>query len=117
VANDIDTRAVQEVLHRHREELQAQMARLTKAPERGSGISFGKRVGDGTTEAVSRLNDVSVVDNLSASVEQVERALERLEDGHYGECEHCGRPIPPARLQARPESTLCVECAGGHRRG
>ena len=116
VANDIDTRAVEQELRRHRDELRAHVGQLTKAPERGSGISFGKRVGDGTTEAVSRLNDVSVVDTLNASVEQVEHALERLADGHYGECEHCGRPIPAARLEARPESTECVACADAHRR-
>ncbi len=103
--------SVQRTLEERRDDLQAQVARLTKAPERGSGISFGKRVGDGTIEAVARLSDVSVVDSLNASIAQVEHALERLEGGTYGTCESCGRPIPPARLEARPESTTCVECA------
>ena len=103
--------SVQRTLEDRRDDLQAQVARLTKAPERGSGISFGKRVGDGTTEAVARLSDVSVVDSLNASVEQVEHALERLAAGTYGTCESCGAPIPQARLDARPESTTCVECA------
>jgi len=103
--------SVQRTLEERRDDLQAQVARLTKAPERGSGISFGKRVGDGTIEAVARLSDVSVVDSLNVSIAQVEHALERLDDGTYGTCESCGRPIPPARLEARPESTTCVECA------
>lgn len=38
-------------LRERRSELETQLAGLTRAPERGSGISFGKRVGDGTTEA------------------------------------------------------------------
>lgn len=98
-----------------RADLQAQVARLTRAPERGSGISFGKRIGDGTTEAVARLADVSVVDSLNASIEQVEHALERLEAGAHGTCDSCGTAIPAGRLEARPESTLCVECAAAHR--
>jgi DnaK suppressor protein len=105
-----DPDAVERTLLARREDLRAQVARLTKAPERGSGISFGKRVGDGTTEAVARLSDVSVVDSLNASVEQVEHALERLAAGAYGTCEVCGQPINPARLEARPESTRCVDC-------
>ena len=82
-----------------------------KAPERGSGISFGKRVGDGTTEAVSRLNDVGVADSLNASLERIDRALEKVAEGTYGTCDVCGKEIPPARLEAQPESAVCVTCA------
>ena len=111
-----DNREMERRLREHHADLQGQIAVLTRAPERGSGISFGKRVGDGTIEAVSRLNDVGVVDSLNASVERVERALEKLADGTYGTCDVCGRPIPAARLDAKPESTTCVSCAGGARR-
>jgi DnaK suppressor protein len=103
--------SVQQTLEDRRDDLREQVARLTKAPERGSGISFGKRVGDGTIEAVSRLSEVSVADSLNLSIAQVEHALERLDEGAYGTCESCGREIPAARLEARPESTKCVECA------
>jgi DnaK suppressor protein len=103
-------------LREHRAELEARVAQLTRAPERGSGISFGKRVGDGTIEAVSRINDVGVVDSLNASVERVDRALAKLTEGSYGSCDSCGGEIAPARLEARPESVLCVSCAGAARR-
>jgi DnaK suppressor protein len=97
-------------------ELEARRAGLTRAPERGSGISFGKRVGDGTAEAVSRFNEVGVVDSLDASVERVERALAKLAEGTYGACDSCGGEIPAQRLEARPESTVCVNCAAHRRR-
>ncbi len=42
---------------------------------------------------------------------EVERALARVDAGTYGACVGCGRPIPPARLEARPMATMCVECA------
>ena len=96
--------------------MQAQLATLTRAPERGSGISFGKRVGDGTAEAVSRFNDVGVADSLNLSLERVDRALAKLAEGSYGTCDSCGGEIPAARLEVQPESVVCVSCAGLARR-
>lgn len=92
-------------------EVRERLADLKKAPERGSGIGFGKRIGDGTTEAISRLNDVGVADSLDAIAEQLERALAKLAEGTYGVCDECGGEIPAGRLGIRPESTLCVACA------
>lgn len=105
---DTDTATIERTLREHHAELQTRIAGLTKAPERGSGISFGKRVGDGTIEAVSRLNEVGVVDSLNASVERVERALAKLAEGTYGTCDVCGGEIPAPRLEAKPESVACV---------
>lgn len=42
----------------------------------------------------------------------VDAALQRVADGTYGVCASCGRPIPAARLEARPMASLCVACAG-----
>jgi RNA polymerase-binding protein DksA len=47
---------------------------------------------------------------LERQVAQVEAALHARETGTYGVCKDCGQQIPAARLQARPEATLCVEC-------
>ena len=112
----MDSASIERGLRERLAELEARRAELTRAPERGSGISFGKRVGDGTAEAVSRLNDVGVVDSLNASTERVERALAKLAEGTYGTCDVCGREIPAARLEAQPESTVCVACAAHARR-
>lgn len=49
---------------------------------------------------------------LSESAE-VEAALARVDDDTYGICAVCGRPIPDARLEARPFATTCVACAAG----
>jgi DnaK suppressor protein len=111
-----DLTAVEATLNEHLDALRERRGAITKAPERGSGVSFGKRVGDGTTEAVSRLTDVGVVDSLNATEERIERALAKLDEGSYGTCDSCGEPIPAARLEAAPESVLCVACAGAARR-
>ena len=110
------TASVERSLRERRAEIEDQLAALMKAPERGSGISFGKRVGDGTTEAVSRLNEVGVADSLNASLERIDRALDKLAEGTYGTCDVCGEQIPPARLEAQPESAVCVNCSGLARR-
>ena len=41
---------------------------------------------------------------------QVEHAQRAVANGTYGQCQDCGKPIPAARLEARPEATLCIEC-------
>jgi DnaK suppressor protein len=107
----MDAAAVERKLRERRSEMEDRRAHLTRAPERGSSISFGKRVGDGTIEAVSRLSEVGVVDALNASLERVERALAKLAEGSYGVCDRCGAEIPPARLEVQPESAVCVNCA------
>jgi DnaK suppressor protein len=107
----LDPAVVEATLIAHRDAIRERLGQITKTPERGSGVSFGKRVGDGTTEAVSRLTDVGVVDSLNATEERIERALEKLADGSYGCCDRCGKPILPARLEAAPESVHCVTCA------
>jgi DnaK suppressor protein len=98
-------------------EVRRQIAALTAPPEQAAGVQFGKRVGEGTTEAISRFNDVGVANDLHAIEERLERAIEKLAEGSYGTCDECGAPIPPGRLEARPESVLCVECARRVSRG
>ena len=45
------------------------------------------------------------------SIRVIQAALERIEDGTYGECDSCGEDIGEARLSAIPEATRCVNCA------
>jgi DnaK suppressor protein len=103
--------AVRDTLRRRAEALELRLTGMAAPPERGSGISFGKRVGDGTTEAVRRLTEVGVGSSLEASHTRVLRALEKLDEGTYGTCDSCGRAIAPARLRFSPESVLCIDCA------
>ena len=45
---------------------------------------------------------------------QIEAAIERIEEGSYGRCNKCGKPIPKARLDAIPYAAQCVRCASKH---
>ena len=51
---------------------------------------------------------------LQQEEEQVREAIDRARAGQYGVCADCGRPIGKARLAARPEATLCIECQTRH---
>ena len=105
---DIET---ERLLRERLDEVRAHIAVLAKAPEPGSGIGFGKRIGDGTTEAISRRNDIGVGNSLLVTEEKLERALAKLDEGSYGRCDSCGSPIAPGRLEVAPESALCIDCA------
>jgi DnaK suppressor protein len=102
---------IEQRLRAHLEEIQGRLAELAKPPEAGAGIGFGKRIGDGTNEAISRRNDIGVGNSLLVTEEKLERALAKLEEGSYGRCDSCGGEIAPGRLQAAPESMLCIDCA------
>jgi len=100
------------VLEERRDALRAALQEITHVPvDPVTPVSFGKRVGDGTTEAVDRLTKVGTARELEASLADVERALAKLDEGTYGSCDVCGEPIAAARLEARPWSVLCVRCA------
>ncbi len=112
----IDLGDVRRRLEEHRGGLRERVAGLAKRPERGTAQGFGKRIGDGTTEAVGRLTEIGVGRSLESTLARTERALAKLDDGTYGICDACGEQIERARLEARPDSVLCLRCAAAERR-
>ena len=99
---------VDRLLAEREERLEAELAELTKPVGELGTISFGKRVGEGTSMAVDRLAAVSTQEHLLAMLDEVRRARRRIVEGTYGTCEVCGEPIPEGRLEARPWATRCV---------
>ena len=99
------------LLRERLDEVRARIAEFAKAPEPGAGIGFGKRIGDGTSEAISRRNDIGVGNSLVITEEKLARALAKLDEGSYGRCDGCGDEIAPGRLEVAPESALCIHCA------
>jgi DnaK suppressor protein len=57
---------------------------------------------------LTREMDLSVQENTEHLLAQVDRALEKIEEGTYGSCDRCGNSIEDARLQAIPYATLCM---------
>ena len=103
---------VRTLLATERDELRSQLAELTATPrDPMASLSFGKRVGEGTSQAVERIAQVDVARNLENKLGDVERALEKLDEGTYGMCDVDGEPIAPERLEAMPWAVVCVKHA------
>ncbi|MFN8146852.1 MAG: TraR/DksA C4-type zinc finger protein [Candidatus Nanopelagicales bacterium] len=102
---------VRQTLLEKREDLLARMAGISAAPSDAGGISFGKRVGDGTSIAVERLTQVAAHEQMLSQLAEVDRALVKLDEGTYGTCDVCGDEIPPGRLEVHPWAVRCVACA------
>lgn len=114
--SDKDLDEIRAGLEKLRDQTRERLAALAKRPERGAAQGFGKRIGDGTTEAVRRLTDIGVGGSLERALARTERALAKLDDGTYGICDVCGEPISPGRMRALPDGVLCVRCAASERR-
>ena len=54
---------------------------------------------------------LDLMDSERKLLDEIHKALERIEDGAYGICEGTGKPIPKARLKAQPWARYCVEYA------
>jgi len=68
-----------------------------------------------SSEQAAELGNVDVVSALESDavteIAEIDAALQRIENGVYGTCITCGDNINSARLEARPASTECVDCA------
>jgi len=101
------------------ETLQAQLQeRLAGLQQRLASIKKDvtqSHSGDSAEQAQERENDevVDAIGNETAqSIRVIQAALDRIADGTYGICADCGERIAQARLEAIPEATRCVNCAG-----
>jgi RNA polymerase-binding protein DksA len=65
--------------------------------------------GDVATETFDRELDDGLEEGATRRLEQIDAALGRIEDGSYGTCAACGRPIGEERLRAVPWATLCID--------
>jgi DnaK suppressor protein len=102
--------ALSERLSELREEYDVTMTEITELQRDRLTDSAGDDQADTGTKTFEREQEMTLAANLLERVTQVERALERLEEGGYGWCERCGNPIPVERLAAFPSATLCVTC-------
>jgi RNA polymerase-binding transcription factor DksA len=64
---------------------------------------------DLATDTFERARDMSIAQRVEAEITDVDRALQRIDQGTYGTCEACSRKIDHARLQVLPATRFCVE--------
>lgn len=75
-----------------------------------SGEGAGDDQADSGTKTFEREHEMSLVINARDMVLQTERALDRIDNKSYGNCEDCSNPIGKERLQVFPRATLCMIC-------
>ncbi len=78
----------------------------------GSANADDEHDPEGATIAFERQHLAALLDQARDQLRQLDMALRRLDDGSYGQCVRCGRPIGTARLAARPAADTCIACAG-----
>lgn len=77
-------------------------------------------LGNHMAEDGSSLNEAerltTITDDMEGMLGQIASALRRMDEGTYGMCERCGKPIPEARLEAFPHVLFCIECQAMYER-
>jgi DnaK suppressor protein len=91
------------------EEMEQLKTAMRPADERREGSPFGKREEE-ATESYELERRLTLEKSIREQLAAVEHALQKFEDGTYGLCDNCGKPIPPERLEALPQATLCLDC-------
>lgn len=66
---------------------------------------------EGNTIAAERSMVSSLARSTRAQLVELDAALARLDAGCYGSCQRCAKPIGPGRLEARPSTSVCIDCA------
>jgi DnaK suppressor protein len=94
---DMDTLS-REALHRNRQEASGDVSNM---PTHMADL--------GTDNFEQELN-LNLIQTEQGTLREIDEALERIDLGTYGQCEGCGKPIPPTRLKALPHARLCLEC-------
>ena len=71
--------------------------------------AYDQHQADLGTETFEREKDFSLLEQLEAELDELDRALRKVDEGTYGRCEACGQEIPAERLEAMPGTRFCVE--------
>jgi len=110
----IDLHKMKARLEAKRAELQESIAGLTEAhPEPVGPIEAddgSREFEDVAVDFLERQQEQALLVNQQALLKEVEDALKRIEQGTYGKCVNCGRPIPEKRLEAIPWAARDIEC-------
>lgn len=101
-----NTTAERAVLERERDELKDDIDK-TRMMLQGE---VNAEVDEGDPGLFDREMYRALLTTLEKKLESVNAALRAIEKGRYGTCERCGNPIDPARLAAKPDATLCLDC-------
>jgi DnaK suppressor protein len=106
--SEVTSVAARALLEAERDSLRAELAEL-------GGMDYDANFADTSQVTAERGETEALANSLRESLEEVERALGKLDDGSYGKCEECGEDIAAARLEAMPAARYCITHASTRR--
>jgi RNA polymerase-binding protein DksA len=111
----VDRDALRKRILDERERLEREIvdldADLSESLEDSSEESpYDQHMAETAAVTLDREIDLTLEENARSSISQIDRALRKLEDGSYGRCDKCDKPISDDRLSAAPYATLCIDC-------
>ena len=78
-------------------------------PEAPGQITYGSQAA-AASQVFAQQRDLALHERAERQLQQTDAALARLDEGTFGACQSCGRPIAPERLEALPWAALCIDC-------
>jgi RNA polymerase-binding protein DksA len=112
----IDTDRFRQALTQERLRIQAALDNLHEenpgsiTDETGEDAVYDNHLADTATVTYDRELDYTLEENSENMLAEIDAALQRIDDGTFGKCTNCNKEIAPARLEARPWATLCIDC-------
>lgn len=115
-----DLESIRATLRQARDDAAARVEEFTDvvrriAQSRGDADTDDEHDPEGSTLSWDRAAQDASAEAARAHLAEIDAALSRIDAGWDGTCSACGRPIPPARLAARPSAERCVACASSPR--
>lgn len=115
----VDLGVLKNRLQEERQRLGLELCQLSALQSFGEGIrqedsGYGTHMADDAPETYEKEQRLSLELNLRNLLEDIERALHRMDIGTYGVCESCRLPIEEGRLEALPHANFCLECTERH---
>ena len=115
--NRKDCEEFKKLLLRRREELSSEVEKLSDETLRhnrqdaaGDLSSMPIHMADIASDNYEKELNMDFIQMESAELRDIVEALARIEDGAFGICQACSKPIPKARLRAMPHARLCIAC-------
>jgi len=115
----IDNKTIQEIeknLLDQREKITSDLAAMSRRDYHESDDrtatfpDYGDKPDENAQEISDYTTNVATEKMLEKSLEDIDKALERIKKGTYGICKYCGNPISAKRLLARPTAGACISC-------
>ena len=108
---DVQRSDLRAMLEAEKADLLAQLAELGIGAKPGEALTYDANFADSSQVTAEKGETEALAATLQESLHAVDAALQRMDKGTYGLCERCGAAIAPARLEAMPSATRCIEHA------